>query len=125
VSYGNQGTYSQTDLLLEAREAFEKVWFIQSVRQTERTDVTLSLRLYVREDLFVQAFVGEITGSVYFALIDGGRRIFGMDFEKGEWHLHPHEAPHRHEPLKEGLDPKPLLRFLATVESLLVDSDLL
>jgi hypothetical protein len=43
-----------TDLLSEAQEALEKVWFVQSVEETERTDNTLSLRLFIRADLFVQ-----------------------------------------------------------------------
>jgi len=51
------------DLWLEAREALERVWFVQTLEETERTDLTLSLRLYIRPDLFVQAFAGELSGS--------------------------------------------------------------
>jgi hypothetical protein len=53
--------------------------------------------------------LGEITGSFYFALIEGSQRIFGVDQESGEWYTHPFEAPHEHQPFPEGLDPKPLL----------------
>jgi hypothetical protein len=113
------------DLWLEAREALERVWFVQALEETERTDLTLSLRLYVRSDLFVQAFAGELSGSLYFALIEGERRIFGIDREAGEWHTHPHASPHTHELLSEGLGPKPLLEFLARVEELLLQQDLL
>ena len=69
------------DLLSEAEEALQRVWFVQSLEQTERTDLTLSLRLHIRPDLFVQAFLGELTGQIYFALIESGRRVFG---ERGE-----------------------------------------
>ena len=113
------------DLQFEAQEALEKSWFVQSLEEIERTDLTLSLRLYIRPGLFVQACMGELTGSLYFALIEGERRIFGIDREAGEWHIHPYKAPHTHEPLPEGLGPKPLLKFLARVEELLLQHDLL
>lgn len=114
-----------SDLWLEAQEAVERVWFVQSVEETERTDYTLSVRLVIQPDLFVQAFVGKLSNSLYFALIQSNRRIFGIDRESGEWHLHPFTAPHRHQPLSEGLEPRPLLKFLAQVEALLLEHDLL
>jgi len=38
---------------------------------------------------------------------------------------HPYSAVDAHEPLPRGLGPKPLLRFLARVEDLLLEHDLL
>jgi hypothetical protein len=35
------------------------------------------------------------------------------------------EAVERHEPLPEGLEPKPLLKFLARVETILLEKDIL
>lgn len=113
------------ELREEAREALEKFWFISSLDETERTDITLSLRLHIRHDLFVQVFFGEKSGSLYMALIEGGRRLFGIDREASVWHLHPFEAVEKHEPLVESLEPKPLLKFLARVEVLLLEHNLL
>jgi hypothetical protein len=117
--------YSADDLTAEAQDALDQVWFVQSLETIERTDLTLSLRLYIRSDLFVQAFLGELTGSLYFALIEGNKRIFGIDREAGLWHLHPFESPDKHQRLSEGLEPKPLMRFLARVEDLIIQHDLL
>ncbi len=117
--------YSRTELHLEARKSLETVWFVRSVEEIERTDLTLSLRLIIRPELFVQAFLGERSGSLYFALVEGRRRIFGVDCEASEWHLHPFDSPDEHEPLSEGLGPKPLLSFLAKVEDLLLQHELL
>ena len=75
--------YSRADLVSEAQEALDSVWFVQRLEEIERTDITLSLRLYVRPDLFVQVFLGEQSGSLYLALIESGRRIFGIDNESG------------------------------------------
>lgn len=117
--------YSRTDLRLEAQEALENAWFVRSLEEIERTDRTLALRLTIRSELFVQAFLGERSGSLYFALVEGRRRIFGIDRESGEWHLHPFDSPDEHRPLPEGLGPRPLLSFLATVEDLLLRHELL
>ncbi len=117
--------HSTVDLRLEAQNALERVWFVQSLEEIERTDLTLSLRLHIRPDLFVQAFLGELSGSLYLALIEGGQRIFGIDREGGEWHLHPYDAPDKHEPLPEGPEPRPLLKFLARIEDLLLEHGLL
>ena len=113
------------DIWQEAREALERVWFVDTMEETERTDHTLSLRLYIRHDLFVQVFAGELSESLFFALIDGTRRIFGIDREAGEWHYHPYESPHMHTMLPKGMGPKPLLEFLARVEDLLLEHELL
>lgn len=109
----------------EAYKAVEQVWFIQTLEEVERTDITLSLRLNIRPGLFVQVFHGARSGSLFFALIESGQRIFGIDLEDGRWHLHPFAFPERHEPLNTDLGPKPLLAFLARVEALLIEEDLL
>ena len=58
--------YSMLDLRLEAQEALDRVWFVQSVEETEHTDPTLSLRLHIRPDLFTayQTFHGlDVSGG--------------------------------------------------------------
>ncbi len=117
--------YRITDLISEAYEASDNIWFVQSLSIVERTDATVSLRLHIRQDIFIQVFIGELSDSLYFALIEANQRIFGIDKEAGQWHLHPYENPHKHEPLDEELDPKPLLKFLSKVEKLIFEYDLL
>lgn len=117
--------YSKEDVLGEAHEAAERTWFVQSVKVVERTESTISPRLGMRHETFIQVFCGELTGSLYLALIDRGQRIFGMDLVSGEWHIHPYDAPHQHIPLEERPEPKPLLKFLARVEDIIEQHDLL
>jgi len=117
--------YSSDELQFEAQEALDKVWFVQSLEVVKRTDFTISLRFHIRSGLFVQVFLGQLSGSLYFALIEEGQRILGIDREIDEWHIHPYDAPHQHKPFPEGLYPKPLLRFLTRVEALLLEHNLL
>jgi len=117
--------YNSGSLLSEAESAHEKLWFVQSLDVCVRTDSTLSLRLNIRPDLFVHVFIGEMTGSLYFALIEGNQRIFGIDREADHWHCHPFEKPHKHQHFSPGLGPKPLLAFMSRVEKVLVENNLL
>ena len=116
---------STAELWGEAQEALDRVWFVQSVEEMERTNCTLFVRLWIRDDLFAQAFLGELSGSLYMALIQSGRRIFGIDREGDEWHVHPFAHPHQHELLSDRPEPKPLLKFLARVEDLLIKQHIL
>ena len=86
---------------LEAFEALDSFWFIRAVEELDRTDVTLSLRLHIRDGLFIQVFAGEITGAISLALIEGDARILGLDYHRGRWHLHPFDQPTAHLPFDE------------------------
>ena len=110
---------------LAAFEALDSFWFIQTVEEIDRTDVTLSLRLHIRTGLFVHLFVGELTGAINLALIEGDVRIFGLDYHRDRWHLHPFSQPSAHLPFDEPLTPSPLQRFLVLVRDLLLEHDLL
>ena len=118
-------SHGLSELWQEAQQALQTVWFVSSLEETERTDITLSFRLIIREDLFVQVFSGQKSKSLYMALIEGRRRIYGIDREGNEWHVHTFEDADRHEPLVQGLGPTPLLAFLSRVEELLVETTLL
>jgi len=117
--------YSCEDLHSDAEKALYQFWFLQSIQVMQKTDQTLSLRLFIRSDLFVQAFVGEISGSVYMALIERTHRIFGIDLEKNKWHLHPYGLSHEHHFLEEPMEPFPLLKFLSQVENIILENNLL
>jgi hypothetical protein len=118
-------TYSRHDLEAEAREALDRLWFIQRLEVTARTDLTFAVRLYIRDDLFVQAFLGERSDTLYFALVEAHQRIYGLDREADAWHRHPYNTPDRHEELSAEPGPRPLFVFLAQVEELLMHHRLL
>ena len=118
-------TYTSNSLLAESQEAIEQYWFVQRVEITEQTDRAISLRLLISSDLFVQAFVGDLSGSLYFALVEDRQRLFGIDRQYSEWHMHPFGSVHEHVPLDQPLEPKPLLKFLKRVENLLLEHELL
>jgi len=117
--------YNENDLQAEAFDALDEFWFARSVQNIESTSYSFALRLSIAPGIFVQAFLGKQSKVLYFALIKEEQRIFGIDREGDAWHMHPYGESDRHEPLPQGLEPKPLLRFLARVEQLLIEHNLL
>jgi hypothetical protein len=114
-----------SDLLLELYEAMSCSWFIQRISKQDQTDDAIKVRLEIGADLFVQVFLSEATGRVSFALIQGSDRIYGLDCEQGVWHCHPYGTAETHEPVSGDVSVLPLAQFLAEVEEILVENDLL
>ena len=113
------------DLLTEAQEAQEQIWFIRALNVAERTNATVTVRLSLTPDLFVQVFLSERSGRFSLALIGPTGRLYGRDREHGAWHRHPFEQPDHHEPTPEGISPRPIHQFLAEIEQILLDNDLI
>ena len=55
----------------------------------------LKLRLELDENVFLDIYFNAENGRKDFALISGGKRIFGYDNLK-EWHQHPFDHPENH-----------------------------
>ena len=106
-------------------DALDEFWFAQSVQDISSTVYHFALRLHIAPGVFVHAFLGKLSDSLSFALIKDDQRIFGIDREGDSWHMHPYGESDRHELLPQGLEPKPLLRFLARVEQLIMDYNII
>lgn len=76
------------------------------------TATSINLRLNVTTGGFIDAFYNEHTGTIAFALIRRGRRAFGAD-NTGGWHVHPFEAPGRHDSLPGAMS---FAEFVAEIE---------
>jgi hypothetical protein len=113
------------ELILEAAQAKERFWFVQSLEVIERTAYTITLHFTIRQTLFVQVYHSARSGRLNFALIGTSGRLYGRDREQGEWHLHPFGQPHLHEPTPEGMSPQPIHQFLTEVETILIENDLI
>ena len=113
------------DLVLEALGARDRFWFVQDLNIVERTNATVTLHLTIGSDLFVQVFLSQSSQRLSFALVGQSGRLYGRDHEHGKWHRHPFGHPEQHEPAFEGRSARPLTQFMAEVEEILVEHDLL
>jgi hypothetical protein len=54
-------------------------------------------KVILKKSRFLQIYFNEITGTTAFALVEKGRRIWGIDFDNIRgWHLHTLENPDSH-----------------------------
>ena len=67
----------------------------------------------------------ELSGRFSFALVDPPGRLYGRNRERGVWHRHPFDDPEQHEPTPEGMSPRPLLQFMAEVEEIILENELI
>jgi hypothetical protein len=59
---------------------------------------SINLRVPITVGGFVDAFYNEETGTMAYALIQEGQRVFGAD-NTGDWHIHPFDEPVHHRAL--------------------------
>lgn len=113
------------DLLVEFHAIGHRFWFVQDARVVDQTDVAITLRFRITDQLFVQVFLNQKGGRFNLALINPSGRLYGRDWEHGYWHRHPFAATHLHEATPEGMSSQPLTRFLTEVETILLENALL
>lgn len=77
------------------------------------TSTSISLRVSIASGGFVEAFYNEQTGTMAFAFVREGQRVFGAD-NTGGWHIHPFSDPGQHDPRT---DPMSFGEFVAEIES--------
>lgn len=107
------------DLLAEAETIGSETWFIQDVEIVDRTDATVTVRLFIDAHLFVQVFFSQRSWRQSLALIGPAGRIFGWDWEHGDWHSHPFGHSEEHEMMSDWAPARRLAQFMAAVEELL------
>jgi len=112
------------ELLGECLSAKDRFWFVQ-VYEIERTDLTITVRFVIGVGLFIQVFYSKYSGRLSLALIGVSGRLYGRDCEHGVWHRHPFDDPDQHELTPEGMSPQPVLQFLAEVEKILIENNLI
>ncbi len=76
------------------------------------TPTSINLRLDVIPSGFIDAFYNEQTDTTAFTLVQRSRRAFGAD-NTGGWHVHPFDAPERHDALPGAMT---FQNFVAAIE---------
>lgn len=75
---------------------------LSSVDFVEKVDIhteifVLKGRIILKKNRFLQVYFNEITETTAFALIEGDRRIWGIDFDNVRgWHVHSLGNPEEH-----------------------------
>jgi hypothetical protein len=78
-----------SQFLISLLHGLSKLDFVEKVDL--KTEVfVLKGRVILKKNRFVQVYFNEVTGTEAFALIEKGKRIWGVDFDNLRgWHVHP------------------------------------
>lgn len=86
------------ELLQQLSEACGQSDFVEAYTVQTMDDDILNVRVHLQPGSFINVFYNLATDKVAFALIAGGRRLYGKDNAKMGWHVHPFENPEDHHP---------------------------
>lgn len=101
---------------------------LSNLNFVEKVDVQTEVfivkgRINLKGSRFLQFYYNEQTGTTAFALVENGRRIWGIDFDNIRgWHLHPLENPESHYCI-EAKTIKEVVRTLSEVWQFIENND--
>ncbi len=98
---------------------------VQAALTVDKNPAALKMRLAVGPDFFVQVYVNVVTGTQNLVLVLGRQRLYARDCVGGDGHRHPYEDPDAHDFSAEGARPVTVVEFLAEVQELVEETDLL
>jgi len=93
-------------------ESISKDSRIIELKIIEKTKSLLKARLYFLEDVYVQIYVNIKRPKKSYALVINDSRIFGKDYIFGSWHVHPFDAPDKHDDSGKARKPVAIEEFV-------------
>lgn len=86
-----------TQLFYEVRRACHHSSLVRHIEERILDVDILHVRVHLTlSETFINAFYNLATDKTAFALIQTGRRIYGVDNAKVGWHYHPFADPSQH-----------------------------
>jgi hypothetical protein len=86
-------------LLYELREACSHSPLVSHIEERLMDADVLSVRVHwTIAHTFISVFYNITTEKTSFALVQEGRRLYGVDNAKMDWHRHPFDDPSQHVP---------------------------
>jgi hypothetical protein len=84
-------------LLYELRQACDRSSLVSHVEERVIDADVLSVRVHLTTGgMFISIFYNVTSGKTAFALLEGDRRIYGVDNARMGWHKHPFNDPRQH-----------------------------
>lgn len=96
--------------------------FLEIIHQT---DHSIKARIAILEDICIQFYFHERSGTTNFVLICWSNRLFARDCIHGSWHMHPFDNPEYHDSSEIGLIKPTPESFLEEVFEWLVKKGIL
>jgi hypothetical protein len=90
-----------------------------------KTKNAVKIKVSVTENIYIQLYYNQETGTRNYVLIGWNRRLFGRDCVGGVWHKHPFENPENHDFSEDGKREVSISDFFEEVFNLLKENGLI
>lgn len=117
--------FSSTDEILQRiKNLYKNYQWLISYRVEEKSVSILKAKIIFNEEMFIQIYVNIRKPKISYNLILNGSRLYGRDFIKREWHLHPYGQEQIHDDSREGSKEVSLETFFSEVLKIMEDNDM-
>ena len=99
--------------------------YLWKLRIPAKTDNAVKARIQISDNIYVQFYFHQISGTTNYVLVGWNNRLYGRDCIGGSWHRHPFENPQTHDITDEGTKTVTPEEFLDEVVELLLKEELL
>ncbi len=107
-----------TDFIGSLESAASK--YLLKPRILVRTDNAVKARIEISDNIYIQFYYHQISGTANYVLMGWNNRLYGRDCVGGNWHRHPFENPQAHEIVGEGAEDATPEDFLDEVFEILL-----
>ena len=90
-----------------------------------RTKNAVKVKVPITENIYIQFYYNQETGTKNYVLIGWNRRLFGRDCISSVWHKHPFENPEDHDFSEDGKREISISDFFEEVFKLLKENNLI
>jgi len=90
-----------------------------------RTKNAVKVKVPITENIYIQLYYNQETGTKNYVLIGWNRRLFGRDCISSVWHKHPFENPEDHDFSEDGKREISISDFFEEVFKLLKENNLI
>lgn len=112
-------------ILKEVAEVQSSSCLIAQMEILEHEKTFLKVRLFLKEELYVQIYRNDEYNTTNFVLILYDERIYARDEIRGSWHRHPENNPHLHDTTQKGKSSVNFKEFFEEVKIILHNKKLI
>jgi len=117
--------YSSTDEIVQRiQNLYNDYQYLISYRIEQKSISILKAKIIFSEEMFIQIYLNIRKPKISYNLILNGSRLYGRDFIKGEWHLHPYGQDYVHDNSGEGKKEVSLETFFIEVLQIMEENDM-
>jgi len=76
--------------------------YMSRLRILAKTENAVKARIEISENIYVQFYFHQISGTTNYVLVGWENRLYGRDCVGGDWHKHPFDNPEAHDRTGDG-----------------------